>query len=319
MLPQTNVAHAKLGIALRTGILKITLEELRAWVAVVDTGSITAAADHLEQTSSGISRALSRLESKLQTTLLHRTTRRLALTEEGLIFLDHARQILSSVELAEEQIAQRRDIPSGRLRVNANAPFMLHVIVPLVAEFRQRFPQIQLELNTDDIMIDLLEQQTDIAIRVGELRDSTLRARVLGSSATRLVASPGYLQQHGTPVNVEALSAHQRLGFSQLDAHNVWPVWQREGEFLQVKPTLLASSGETLRQLALAGQGIARLSDFVTREDRARGDLVQVLESDTRELRLPIHAVYYRNQSLTSRITCFLDFLREKIEQNQLL
>ncbi|WP_313376256.1 LysR family transcriptional regulator, partial [Pantoea sp. CTOTU50773] len=176
--------------------MKITLEELRAWVAVVDTGSITAAAEQLDQTSSGISRALSRLESKLQTTLMHRTTRRLALTEEGLIFLDHARQILSSVELAEEQIAQRRDIPSGRLRINANAPFMLHVIVPLVAEFRQRYPLIQLELNTDDIMIDLLEQQTDIAIRVGELRDSTLRARVLGSSATRLVASPAYLQQY---------------------------------------------------------------------------------------------------------------------------
>ncbi len=299
--------------------MKITLEELRAWVAVVDTGSITAAADQLDQTSSGISRALSRLESKLQTTLMHRTTRRLALTEEGLIFLDHARQILSSVELAEEQIAQRRDIPSGRLRVNANAPFMLHVIVPLVAEFRQRYPQIQLELNTDDIMIDLLEQQTDIAIRVGELRDSTLRARVLGSSATRLVASPAYLQQYGIPETVESLSSHQLLGFSQLDAHNVWPVWQREGEYLQIKPTLSASSGETLRQLALAGQGIARLSDFVSREDRARGELVQVLEQETRELCLPIHAVYYRNQSLTSRITCFLDFLREKILENQLL
>ncbi|MDR6297079.1 DNA-binding transcriptional LysR family regulator [Pantoea dispersa] len=242
--------------------MKITLEELRAWVAVVDTGSITAAAEQLDQTSSGISRALSRLESKLQTTLLHRTTRRLALTEEGLIFLDHARQILASVEQAEEHIAQRRDIPSGRLRVNANTPFTLHVIVPLVAEFCARYPQIQLELNTDDIVIDLLEQQTDIAIRIGELRDSTLRARVLGSSAIRLLASPAYLEKAGAPQSVKDLLTHQLLGFSQLDAHNVWPVWQREGEFLRIKPTLCASSGETLRQLALAGQGIVRLSDF---------------------------------------------------------
>ncbi|MCZ4060180.1 LysR substrate-binding domain-containing protein [Pantoea sp. LMR881] len=298
--------------------MKITLEELRAWVAVVDSGSITAAAEQLEQTSSGISRALSRLESKLQTTLLHRTTRRLALTEEGLIFLEHARQILTSVEQAEEQIAQRREIPAGRLRVNAAAPFMLHVIVPLVDAFRRSYPLIQLELNTDDIVIDLLEQQTDIAIRIGELRDSTLRARMLGSSLTRLMASPAYLERNGTPTTVDALAEHQLIGFSASDTHNFWPVWQREGEFLQIKPTLSASSGETIRQLALAGQGIARLSDFVTREDRAAGRLIQVLEAETHVYRLPIHAVYYRNTTLSTRITCFLDFLRDQIAEQQL-
>jgi len=196
--------------------VKITLEELRAWVAVVDSGSITAAADQLAQTSSGISRALSRLESKLQTTLLHRTTRRLALTEEGQVFLEHARQILASVEQAEEQIAQRREMPSGRLRVNAATPFMLHVIVPLVDAFRAQYPLIQLELNTDDILIDLLEQQTDVAIRIGELRDSTLRARMLGSSAIRLMASPAYLAKAGTPQTVADLEQHQIIGFSHL-------------------------------------------------------------------------------------------------------
>lgn len=299
--------------------VKITLEELRAWVAVVDSGSITAAAEQLEQTTSGISRALSRLESKLQTTLMHRTTRRLALTDEGAVFLEHARQILTSVERAEEQIARRRETPAGRLRINANTPFMLHVIVPLLAEFRQRYPQIELELNTDDIVIDLLEQQTDIAIRIGELRDSTLRARVLGSSATRLVASPDYLAKHGIPDSVAALSQHQLIGFSQLDTHNIWPVWQQEGEFLRIKPTMTASSGETLRQLALQGLGIVRLSDFVSREDREQGRLIDVLASETRELRLPVHAVYYRNQTLSSRVTCFLDFLQEKIQRQQLI
>ena len=299
--------------------VKITLEELRAWVAVVDSGSITAAAEQLEQTTARISRALSRLESKLQTTLMHRTTRRLALTDEGAVFLEHARQILTSVERAEEQIARRRETPAGRLRINANTPFMLHVIVPLLAEFRQRYPQIELELNTDDIVIDLLEQQTDIAIRIGELRDSTLRARVLGSSATRLVASPDYLAKHGIPDSVAALSQHQLIGFSQLDTHNIWPVWQQEGEFLRIKPTLTASSGETLRQLALQGLGIVRLSDFVSREDREQGRLIDVLASETRELRLPVHAVYYRNQTLSSRVTCFLDFLQEKIQRQQLI
>ena len=196
---------------------------------------------------------------------------------------------------------------------------MLHVIVPLVEDFRARYPLIQLELNTDDILIDLLEQQTDVAIRIGELRDSTLRARMLGSSAIRLMASPAYLAKAGTPQSVADLAQHQTIGFSHPEIHNLWPVWQAEGEFMRVKPTIAASSGETIRQLALAGQGIARLSDFVSREDCAAGRLVPVLTAETRELRLPVHAVYYRNTTLSSRIGCFLDFLRSEIDRRQLL
>ncbi|HAT25210.1 MAG TPA: LysR family transcriptional regulator, partial [Pantoea septica] len=278
----------------------------------------TSAAELLDQTSSGVSRALSRLEAKLNSTLLHRTTRRLALTEEGHLFLTHARQILLSVELAEEQIARRRETPSGRLRINAAAPFMQHVIVPLIGAFRQRYPLIQLELNTDDIVIDLLEQQTDIAIRIGELRDSTMRARMLGSSRVRLLASPAYLQKYGEPQSVEALAQHQLIGFSQLEMHNVWPVWQREGELLRIQPTIAASSGEIIRQLALAGQGIARISDFVSHQDLAAGRLKEVLVQQTHDVRLPVHAVYYRNAELASRITCFLDFLHQEIASQAL-
>jgi len=298
--------------------MKVTLEELRVLVAVADCGSITSAAELLDQTSSGVSRALSRLEAKLNSTLLHRTTRRLALTEEGQLFLTHARQILLSVEQAEEQIARRRETPSGRLRINAAAPFMQHVVVPLIGAFRQRYPLIQLELNTDDIVIDLLEQQTDIAIRIGELRDSTMRARMLGSSRVRLLASPAYLQKYGEPQSVEALAQHQLIGFSQLEMHNVWPVWQREGELLRIQPTIAASSGEIIRQLALAGQGIARISDFVSHQYLAAGRLQEVLVQQTHDVRLPVHAVYYRNAELASRITCFLDFLHQEIASQAL-
>ncbi|WP_034943356.1 LysR family transcriptional regulator [Erwinia oleae] len=297
--------------------MKITLEELRAWVAVVDSGSITAAASQLSQTTSAISRALSRLEKKLQTTLLHRTTRRIALTEEGQLFLEHAREILQSVERAEEQIAHRREVPSGRLRINAATPFMLHVIVPLLDEFTARYPLIQLELNTDDIFIDLLEQKTDIAIRIGELRDSTIHARFLGVSKIRLMASPAYLEKHGTPTSVADLSHHRLLGFSQLDQLNVWPICQPDGTFLPIAPTVSASSGETLRQLAVYGQGIVRISDFLSHCDRNNGRLVPVLEEETREMHHPIHAVYYRTPSV--RIQCFIDFLREKFASQALL
>ncbi|PAU59578.1 LysR substrate-binding domain-containing protein [Pseudomonas indica] len=293
--------------------MKTTLDELQAFATVVDSGSITAAAEQLGQTASGISRALGRLEDKLEVTLLRRTTRRLELTEEGEAFLAQARRILASVEEAEEQMAVRRQSPSGRLRVNAASPFMLHVLVPLVGGFRQRYPDIELELHTSDQIIDLIEQRTDLAIRIGTLRDSSLHARALGASRLRVLASPAYLSARGAPVNVDELAGHSLLGFTQPESLNQWPLRHAHGDGLAVTPTLQASSGETLRQLALAGEGLVCLSDFMTARDRADGGLVQVLAGETLDVCQPIHAVYYRNTALASRIACFLDYLGEHL------
>lgn len=291
--------------------MKTSLEEMLAFVSVVDSGSISAAAEQLQQTASGVSRALSRLEEKLAVTLLRRTTRRLELTEEGEVFLAQARRILASVEEAEEQMAVRRQVPAGRLRVNTASPFMLHVIVPLIGDFRTRYPQIELELNSDDRIIDLLERRTDVAIRIGTLPDSSLHARPLCHSRRRVLASPGYLERHGTPQSVEALSEHCLIGFTEPDNLNEWPLRHAQGERWRIAPTLRASSGDTHRALALAGQGLVCLSDFMTEFDRARGDLVEVLAEQRVEVRQSINAVYYRNTALASRITCFLDFLSE--------
>lgn len=293
--------------------MKITLDELLALTRVVDTGSITAAAEQLGQTTSGVSRALSRLEEKLEVTLLRRTTRRLELTEEGATFLAQARRILASVEEAEEQMALRRQQPAGRLRVNAASPFMLHVVVPLVAGFRERYPQIELELNTSDQIIDLLEQRTDVAIRIGALRDSTLHARPLGANRLRVLASPAYLARRGTPQSVADLAGHELLGFTQPDSLNQWPLRTADGDSWAITPSLRASSGETLRQLALEGGGIVCLADFMTAQDRAEGRLLPVLEAHTVEVRQPVHAVYYRNTALASRIGCFLDYVGERM------
>ncbi|HSI60821.1 MAG TPA: LysR family transcriptional regulator [Ideonella sp.] len=294
--------------------MKTTLEELLAFRTVADAGSVTAAAEQLGQTVSGVSRALARLEHKLATTLLSRTTRRLGLTDEGRAFLVHARAILAALDEAEEQVAARREQPAGRLRVNAASPFMRAVVVPLVAEFRALYPQIELELNTNDLVIDLLEEDTDVAIRIGTLRDSTLRARALASSALRVLASPAYLKARGRPAKVVQLAErHTLLGFHQPESLNHWPLRGAHGDRLPIAPALRASSGETLRQLALEGAGIVCLADFMTDEDRRRGDLVQVLLRDTVEVLQPIHAVYYRNTQLASRIACFLDFLAARI------
>lgn len=293
--------------------MDIHSDELRTFVTVIDSGSLSAAAVHLGQTSSGVSRALGRLEEKLQTSLLTRTTRRMELTEEGQLFLAKARAILEAMEEAEETIRMRRQRPAGRLVVDAASPFMLHCVVPHVAEFRKLFPEIRLELTSNDQIADLIEHRTDIAIRIGSLSDSTLHARPLSSSPLHVLASPAYLAQNGVPQTPEDLAQHALLGFAQYELGNQWPLRHDGGNTWPVAPVLSASSGETLRQLAIAGQGIVCLADFMTRADIAAGRLVSVLEPFNTGFRQQIHAVYYRNTQLAQRISCFLDFLQQKL------
>jgi len=298
--------------------MKTTLDEMQAFVAVVDTGSITAAAERVGLTVSATSRTLGRLEGKLQTTLLRRTTRRLELTEEGAAFLANARAIIASVDEAEEQLAARRLHPVGRLRVDAATPFMLHVIVPLLAGFYARYPQVELELNSNEGITDLIEKRTDVAFRIGALKDSTLHARPIGSSRLRIFASPDYLQGHGTPTTAAELAEHVLLGFTQPDSLNDWPLRDEDGNTLRIKPTIASSSGETLRQVALAGLGIVCLSDFMTRDDQLNGQLLPLFADQMLDVRQPINAVYYRNTALASRITCFVDHVINELGRIQL-
>jgi len=287
--------------------MKTTLDELQAFAAVVDMGSITAASEQLGLTVSATSRTLGRLEEKLQTTLLRRTTRRLELTEEGVAFLQHARAILASVDEAEEQMAARRLRPVGRLRIDAATPFMLHVIVPLLEGFRARYPEVELELNSNEGIIDLIEKRTDVAFRIGTLKDSTLHARPIGTSRVRVLASPAYLERRGTPTRPAQFGQHTLLGFNQPDTLNEWPLRDADGSNVHIKPTIASSSGETLRQMALAGLGIVCLSDFMTWEDRHSGRLVQLFPKQTLDVRQSINAVYYRNTAIASRISCFVE------------
>lgn len=295
--------------------MKITLDEMQALLAVIDSGTISAAAEQVGQTPSGVSRALGRLEEKLRTTLLTRTTRRLHLTAEGEAFVRQARQIVEAVETAEEQMALRRQRPAGRLRVDAAMPFVLHVIAPLVARYRQQFPEVALEVNSSERYIDLLERRTDLAIRIGPLADSTLHARLLGRCRLQLVASPDYLRQHGTPDSVAALSAHTLLGFNEPESLNRWPLPGDDEGQLRVRPDIAASSGETLRRLAVEGAGITCLSDFLTHADRASGALVPVLIAQTLDVYQPIHAVYYRNTAVSARVRSFVDVLADGMQR----
>ncbi|HAO01291.1 MAG TPA: LysR family transcriptional regulator, partial [Halomonas sp.] len=212
-----------------------------------------------------------------------------------------------------EALLDRHDQPKGRLRVNAAPSFMQYVIVPVIGEFRARYPGITLELDTHDRFVDLLEQRVDLAIRIGALEDSSLHARPLGHSALRVLASPAYLARHGTPQQVEELCRHSLLGFSQLDHLNHWPLTCADGKRLHITPTLAASSGSTLLELALKGEGIVCLADFMTRAPRQNRTLVEVLPDHTELITQPINAVYYRQATLSQRTRLFMDFLAERL------
>ena len=297
--------------------MKTSTDELLVFVTVIDRGSITAAAEKLGQTVSGVSRALTRLEKKLDTALVRRTTRRLHLTEEGEAFLQRARAILDALEEAEESVARKRERPSGRLRVDAASPFMLHCVAPHMTAFSALYPEIRLELTSNERIVDLLEQKVDIAIRIGALQDSTLHARTLGGSKLRVLASPAYLAEYGEPRTVEALRAHRLIGFTAPEHLNRWPL--REGRksksgSSKIEPAITASSGETLRQLALSGWGIACLADFMTAADVRAERLVPILGNVLVDEWQPVSAVYYQSASLAGRVQCFLDFIAARVK-----
>ncbi|SDH15964.1 DNA-binding transcriptional regulator, LysR family [Paraburkholderia phenazinium] len=295
-------------------IMKTSTDELLVFVTVIDSGSITAAAEKLQQTVSGVSRALTRLETKLDTALIRRTTRRLQLTEEGALYLGRARAILDAMEEAEQSVARRRDRPSGRLRVDAASPFMLHCIAPHMKAFAALYPEIRLELTSNERIVDLLEQKVDIAIRIGALQDSTLHARALGSSKLRIVASPAYLAECGEPESVEALRAHRLIGFTAPEHLNRWPLRNAGQASLKIAPAMTASSGETIRQLALNDGGIACLADFMTLADVASGRLTPILEDLLEDERQPVSAVFYQSAALAGRVQAFLDFIGTRLQ-----
>lgn len=294
--------------------MKSTIEELQAFVSIVDCGSIVMAAERLQQTASGVSRALQRLEAKLNVTLLERTTRKLKLTQEGQLFLGKARRILNDLAEAEDSLLKLDEDISGLIRIDSATPFILHVLVPLMHEFMRKYPNIEIELNNHDQVIDLLEHQTDVAIRFGELNDSTLHAKLLCRSRLYIVASSEYLARRGVLQHPQDLLAHDLIGFSQTQHLNMWPI-QVQGKAFGARPKIKASNGETVRQLALEGAGIACLSRFLVQDDIKAGRLTALFEDQIELHYQKIHAVYYLQEHLPKRVRLFIEFLAEKLRE----
>ncbi|WGS62749.1 LysR family transcriptional regulator [Vibrio lentus] len=286
-------------------------DDLEMVLTVVDAGGFSAAAEALDVQVAKVSRAVSKVESQLGVSIFNRTTRRVELTEEGRQFVDSVRLGLQMIQSAEEEIVSRGELPKGRLRVDAASPFVFHQLVPLVQSFKEAYPDIELELTSNEGFVDLLEKRTDVAIRIGKLSDSTLHARPLGKSLLHIVASPDYLAKHGLPTKPEDLNSHQIVGFAGNKVLNHWPLPNQS----DVAPTVTASNGETVRQLVLAGNGIACLSGFMVQEDMAAGRLIPILEQEklANTDRERVNAVYYKSSSVSKRISAFIDFMQPRL------
>ncbi|TFW30211.1 LysR family transcriptional regulator [Massilia arenosa] len=299
----------------------LNVEALSVFVAVADGGSFSAAAERLGQTTSGVSRTITRLETQLGVALLTRTTRRLDLTAEGEWLLERARRTLADLQDTEEQMATLLSQPAGPLRINASTPALTHMIAPLLPAFLEAYPLVRPELTAAESVVDLIEERADVAVRIGPLADSTLNARRLGTSQARILASPDYLAQLGTPRSTADLTdgAHRLLGFSQPESLNLWPLRHEGGEGLKVTPHVTSSSGQALLHLALAGAGIVRLADFLTRTEVRAGRLVEVLPAARLPWGEPVWAVFYKQGALPPRVAVFVRFYAEQLQRSGVL
>lgn len=293
--------------------------EMAVFAEVVEWSGFSAAARRLDMTPSAVSKLIARLETRLGVRLLNRSTRQLQTTPEGAAFYTQCKRILDDIDDAERAAAQGA-APRGRLRVNCFVPFAVQYFLPILPEFLQRYPGITVDVAVTDTVIDLLEDRTDVAIRAGKLKESNLIARKLRSGPMVIVASPAYLARHGTPAVPADLARHNLLEFNFARRVHGWPFVDRDlnpdGAPLMVKTrgNALVSDGESMRQLVLAGLGLARLSRLHVQRDIDAGLLLPVLEAwnpyDIEE----VHAVFVGPGSqLPARVRVMLDFLLEKI------
>lgn len=288
--------------------------EMEVFTRVVELGGFSTAARAFRMTPSAVSKLVARLEARLGVRLINRSTRKLQLTPEGSAFYERALRILDEISAAEREAAIGAT-PSGLLRVNTSVPFGLRLLLPLLPDFAKRYPDIKVEVVLTDLVVDLLEERADVAIRVGLMRESRLLARKLGESRMVVVASPGYLAERGTPKTPDDLAHHNLLRFGFAKWENGWP-FKIGGETIAVMPSgnALVSDGEAMQHLTVAGMGLARLARFHVEADIKAGRLVPVLEAFNPGDIEPIHAVFVgHGGQLPARVRAFLDFLVERV------
>lgn len=283
-----------------------------AFEAVGRRLSLVSAADELALSASALSRRIANLEQRLGVRLLQRTTRQMQLTEIGEAYLRRCQALIEQVEQMDAIASDTRSEPAGTLRISLPTLYGQLEVAPRLPRFMERYPKIRMQVLLSDAYIDMVAQRIDVAVRIGDLKDSDYVARRLAPNTRYLCASPGYLARCGAPAAPEELVDHSCLHFSPLADGRRWRLVQagRRAVEVSINPVLTADNAELLRQAALTGRGIALLADFIVRDDIAAGRLVPVLT------RWPpadsgIHVVYPAGRHLPARTRAFIDFMIE--------
>jgi DNA-binding transcriptional LysR family regulator len=288
------------------------LEAMNVLTKVVASGSFAEAARKLGVTRSAISKAITQLEQELGARLLDRTTRRVTPTEAGLAYYERCLAILAQIAETEAQISRLHDEPKGVLRVNAPMSFGTLYLGTAVADFMDRYKELKVEMTLTDRMIDPLEEGVDVTVRIGALADSSLIARRISTARVVLVASPDYIARHGAPEVPADLVGHKCLHYGH---STTVPRWQLTDNGMAltvpVAACLSSNNGDTLRDAAIKGIGIARLPSFLVGADIAAGRLAVVLP-DYPPQDVTIHALYAPNRFLAAKSRVFIDFLVER-------
>jgi DNA-binding transcriptional LysR family regulator len=277
---------------------------------VVEAGSFSRAAETLGVSKSAVSKQVARLEDRLGARLLNRTTRRLSLTEAGTAFYEGCRHVVDEAEAAEAAVTHLAQAARGTLHVNAPMTFGQQHVAPAMPDFLRQYPDLAVDLQLNDRTVDLVDEGFDVAIRVGELSDSTLIARRLAPLQTVICAAPSYLAERGRPERPEDLKAHDCLIYSYLTSGRNWRFQGPEGPIrVGVDGRLEANNGDALLSAARAGAGIAALPTFICGDDLRAGRLVALLSEWLDRSPGGVYAVYPANRNVSPKVRVFIDFL----------
>ena len=287
---------------------------MQVYASVVELGSFTAAANVFRMSPGMVTKHINAIEKRLDATLIKRTTRRLQVTEVGKAYYESCKDILKKIEDAEAGTAILSGKPKGLLKVTASLWFGSITLTPIICDYLNQFPDVSVELSLSDRFVDIIDEHFDVAIRIGELSDSSLIARKLATVELSICASPAYLKKHGTPTKPEDLKNHECLGFTNWRSQSGWKVVEKALTNQGVSRSRFDSNnGQALRQAALKGIGIILMPKVLLEKDIQAGQLVEVLKDFTPPSR-PVNAVYPKERQTTPKLASFVDYLAEHLK-----
>lgn len=286
------------------------LSSLRAFVAVVETGGFSSAARQLGVSKAQVSKQIAQLEESLGVRLLHRTTRRVTATSSGQAYFEQCQPLLLELDELDSVVQSKNATPSGELRITAPISFAELRLMPVVAEYSERYPDVQLRLNLTDKFVDLIEERIDVAIRIGRLEDSTLVASKLGATSMQVCATPAYLTGNGMPTEPTQLSQHDCVVDSNYPGKADWLLGSDDQAMtVKVSSKIQVNSARAARELVLAHRGIGYLPSFAINDDIKAGRLIHLFPKYA-TAPLGIYAVYTHRRHLSAKVRLFVEMIK---------